>query len=44
MKKIIWCMAIILSGGSLVQAQTAKEYKVKDGKAAADNKCFIYVR
>ncbi|RDV13368.1 hypothetical protein DXT99_20330 [Pontibacter diazotrophicus] len=36
MKKIIWCMAIILSGGSLVQAQTAKEYKVKDGEAAAD--------
>jgi hypothetical protein len=36
MKKIILCIVIMLSGGSLVQAQTAREFKVKDGEAAAD--------
>lgn len=36
MKRIIWCIAIMLSNGSLVQAQTAKQFTVKDGEAAAD--------
>lgn len=36
MKRIIWCIVIMLSGSSLAHAQTARQLEVEKGEAAAD--------